>query len=79
MSTAFTAATSITLMDIPWFILCILPFMPMRKIEVKTMAWRIFIVALISYSILFIGTALLMTNKNMLLLNIIHTITYRCC
>lgn len=76
MSTAFTAATSVTLMDIPWFILCILPFMPLRKIEVKTMAWRIFIVALISYSILFIGTALLMTNKNMLLLNIIHTVTY---
>lgn len=76
MRTAFFIATSTTLMDAPWFILCILPFMPMSKINVKTMVWRMFLVAFITYSIMFLGTALLMTNRNMLLLNVIHTLTY---
>lgn len=75
MIEALTAATSVFLVDIPWFVLCCVPFMPMRKIERRTMAWRIFLVSLVCYLIVF--CAVLFKEGNPLqLLNWIRIIMY---
>lgn len=63
------------LMDIPWFILCCVPFMPMRKIERKTMAWRIFLVSLICSLIVFCAL-LLKRDDPLQLLNLLRLVMY---
>ncbi|MGL9728549.1 sensor histidine kinase [Enterococcus sp. DIV0756] len=67
MREALNAAMCIFLMDIPWFVLCCVPFMPMRKIERKTMAWRIFLVSLACFLIVFSVTLLKEGNPLQLL------------
>lgn len=75
MLQALTGATAIFLLDIPWFVLCCVPFIPLRKIERRTMAWRILLVSILCFLIVFCG--LLLTKGNPLrLVNTIRLLMY---
>ena len=56
---ALNLALTLVLYDIPWFILCCVPFMPMRKIEVRTMAFRIAAIS-VGFFLFYIGLVLVM-------------------
>lgn len=55
MNQALCAAASVFLQDIPWFVLCCVPFMPQRKISGRIMVLRIFLVAFAGAAILFVA------------------------
>ncbi|MEO1770008.1 sensor histidine kinase [Candidatus Enterococcus ferrettii] len=75
MDMALKAAISVTFKDLPWFILCCMPFVPLRKFERSAIAVRILLVSSLSFLIIYVGT-LVLAGDNILLLNVIHMMTY---
>ncbi|MBO1307000.1 sensor histidine kinase [Enterococcus sp. 669A] len=55
MQQAFYGALGSVMADVPWFILCCVPLMPLRKIEKKTMALRISLLCAFWFTCLFLG------------------------
>lgn len=75
MNPAVYLAITVFIVDTPWFILCCVPFIPNRKISIKQMAFRIFLVSLTcALTILILGMTL--PDKLSNTINFIRLLTY---
>ena len=55
MQQALNGAVGSVMIDVPWFILCCVPLMPLRKIDKRTMAWRIVMLSILWFVSVFFG------------------------